>query len=476
MAEGRTLDPSLLREYDVRGVVGETLFADDAYALGRAFAAVVAGRGGRRVAVGYDGRTSSPELADAFASGLVDSGMHVLEVGLGPTPLLYYATKTREADAGVQITGSHNPPEYNGLKFMLNGEPFFGDDIAGLGRIAERGDFQDGDGEREWIAVMPDYVEALVRELDLASNVRVAWDAGNGAAGAAVSMLKKIAPGQHTLLNAEVDGSFPNHHPDPSKPENLRQLQEAVRQGSCDLGLAFDGDGDRLGVVDEEGEILWPDELMVLFARDMPGISNSAPIVADVKASKLLFDKIEEAGGEPIMWKTGHSLIKAKMAETGAQLAGEMSGHLFINDRWYGFDDALYAACRLLRIVSARNISLAEFRRNLPEIFNTPEIRFDCPADRKFEVAREIEQRLADDPQSEVITVDGVRVNTPEGWWLLRASNTQDMLVARCEAYDAEGLERLKEQLADQLAQSNLQIPAEIEPKGEVKAMTTGGA
>ncbi|MBK1696154.1 phosphoglucomutase/phosphomannomutase PgmG [Rhodovibrio salinarum] len=471
MAEARTLDPSLLREYDVRGIVGETLFADDAYALGRAFARVVADRGGSRIAVGYDGRISSPELADAFASALVDSGMTVLEVGLGPTPLLYYATKVRGADAGVQITGSHNPPEYNGLKFMLNGEPFFGKDIAELGEIAGRGDFVDGTGAREWIAVMPEYVEALARELDLASNIRVAWDPGNGAAGAATQMLKKIAPGQHTLINAEVDGRFPNHHPDPSKVENLEQLQQAVRQGQCDLGVAFDGDGDRIGVVDEEGEVLWPDELMILFARDMPGVGNKAPIVADVKASKLLFDKIAETGGEPIMWKTGHSLIKAKMAETGAQLAGEMSGHVFINDRWYGFDDALYAACRLLRIVAARNISLAEFRRNLPEIFNTPEIRFECPPDRKFEVAGEIEQRLADDPDSEVITVDGVRVNTPQGWWLLRASNTQDMLVARCEAYDAEGLEQLKEQLADQLALSNLKIPAEIEPAAQ--ALTT---
>ena len=464
MAEGRTLDPSLLREYDVRGVVGETLGADDCYALGRAFARVVAKRGGTRIAVGYDGRISSPELSDAFASGLVDSGMQVLEVGLGPTPLLYYATRTRGADAGVQITGSHNPPEYNGLKFMLNGEPFFGEDIAALGGIAARGDFIDGDGWREWIAVMPDYVEALARELDLAGNLRVAWDAGNGAAGGITQQLKKIAPGQHTLLNAEVDGSFPNHHPDPSKPENLAQLQQAVRQGNCHLGVAFDGDGDRIGVVDEEGEILWPDELMVLFARDMPGIANKAPIVADVKASKILFDKIAEAGGAPVMWKTGHSLIKAKMAETGAELAGEMSGHVFINDRWYGFDDALYAACRLLRILAAHNISLAEFRRSLPEIFNTPEIRFDCPADRKFEVAREIEGRLADDPDSEVVTVDGVRVNTAQGWWLLRASNTQDMLVARCEAYDAEGLEQLKRQLANELVQSNIPVPAAIAP------------
>jgi phosphomannomutase len=396
----------------------------------------------------------------------------VLEVGMGPTPLLYYATRTRAADAGVQITGSHNPPDYNGLKFMLNGQPFFGDDIAELGRIAERGDFVAGDGTREWVAVMPDYVEALARELDLASNLRVAWDAGNGAAGAVVQQLKKIAPGQHTLLNAEVDGNFPNHHPDPSKPENLEQLQAAVRQGRCHLGVAFDGDGDRLGVVDEEGEILWPDELMVLFARDMPGIDNGAPIVADVKASKLLFDKIAEAGGEPIMWKTGHSLIKAKMAETGAQLAGEMSGHLFIDDRWYGFDDALYAACRLLRIVAAHGLSLADFRRSLPAIFNTPEIRFDCPAERKFEVAREIERRLADDPDSDVVTVDGVRVNTPHGWWLLRASNTQDMLVARCEAYDAEGLEALKAQLADQLGRSEIPVPGEIMPR----AQAAGGA
>ena len=458
MSDAYRFHPTLLREYDVRGIVGETLGPSDARALGRAFGTVVAGEGGRRLCVGYDGRLSSPELEAALVEGLVATGMTVERVGLGPTPMLYYAVHARDADGAVMVTGSHNPPAYNGFKMVLGKRAVYGEAIQRLGAIAAAGDFASGAGEAVERPVFDDYVARLVEGFRGGRALHVAWDPGNGAAGPAVRALTERLPGRHVILNDAIDGTFPNHHPDPTVLDNLVQLGDTVRDQGCDLGFAFDGDGDRIGVLDDRGRVLWGDQLVALLARDVLAERPGATIIADVKASQTLFDEIARLGGRPLMWKTGHSLIKSKMAEEGAPLAGEMSGHIFLADRYYGFDDALYVAVRVLEWAARSESSLAAFRDGLPQVVNTPEIRFDCPEERKFAIVDEVRSRLAA-AGAEVIGIDGVRVATPDGWWLLRASNTQAVLVARCEARDEAGLARLKAQLADQLAASGLALP-----------------
>jgi len=451
-------DPTILREYDIRGLVGKTLFAEDARALGRAYGSALRRRGGRTVAVGYDGRLSSPELESALVEGLKASGLEVMRIGLGPTPMLYFAVFHLPADGGVMVTGSHNPPDYNGFKMMLGQDSVHGEAIRKLGDIAAGGEFETGNGSVREAPVLEAYVERLAADFRGKRPLSVAWDTGNGAAGPVAVALTRRLPGRHFLLNEKVDGTFPAHHPDPSVPENLEQIRQLVLQKRLDAGLAFDGDADRLGVVDNEGGILWGDQLMVLLARDVLKRHPGAPIIADVKASQVLFDEIGHAGGKPVMWRTGHSLIKSKMKETKAPLAGEMSGHIFFADGYYGFDDGLYAAIRLLSVVSDAPQTLAEMRAALPKVVNTPELRFPCPEDRKFKVVEEVRDRLVA-AKADVIAVDGVRVRTADGWWLLRASNTQDVLVARCEAKDESGLGRLKKALAQQLERSNVAAP-----------------
>jgi phosphomannomutase len=454
-------DPTILREYDIRGVVGETLFEADAEALGRAFGTIVRENGGRKVAVGYDGRLSSPDLAAAVERGLRAAGIDVARIGRGPTPMLYFAVYYLETDGGLQITGSHNPPNYNGFKMMLGKRAFFGRDIQRLGEIAASGSYAEGQGAGHDAPLMDAYVARILRDLSTDKGLTVAWDAGNGAVGDAMVDVVGRLPGTHYMLNETVDGTFPAHHPDPTVPENLEQLQRTVREKGCDLGFAFDGDGDRIGAVDGQGRILWGDQLMILIARDILKRKPGSTIIADVKASQLLFDEIAAAGGRPLMWKTGHSLIKSKMVEEDAPFAGEMSAHLFFADGWYGFDDALYAAVRILDILGRSGESLAAFRDSLPRVVNTPEIRFPCSEERKFAAVNEAKQRLADSG-ADVVAIDGVRVNTEDGWWLLRASNTQDVLVARCEARDEQGLARLKALLRDQLEASGVEVPADI--------------
>ena len=455
---GHRFDPTILREYDIRGVVGKTLGREDAVALGRAFGTVVRRAGGGRVCVGYDGRLSSPELEAALAEGLMACGLSVLRIGLGPTPMLYYAAVTLEADGAVMVTGSHNPPAHNGFKLMLGKASFFGAQIQELGAIAAAGDFETGAGTVEDHPVFDDYLARLVADFAPGTKaLKVAWDAGNGSAGEVMSALTARLPGDHLLLNETIDGTFPAHHPDPTVPENLAQLQACVLENGCDLGIAFDGDGDRIGAVDGQARVLWGDQLMLLFARDILKDHPGATIIADVKASQVLFDEIARAGGRPLMWKTGHSLIKAKMAELGAPFAGEMSAHLFFADRYYGYDDALYAAVRLIEILSRSEDSLAAFRDGLPQVVNTPEIRFPCAEDRKAAVIEEVRARLVAEG-AEMTEIDGVRVRSQDGWWLLRASNTQDVLVARCEAADQAGLDRLKATLAAQLEASGLEV------------------
>lgn len=454
--------PTILREYDIRGIVGSTLSEADAGALGRAFGSVVARTpgSGAAVCVGYDGRLTSPGLEAAVCQGLAASGVNVVRVGLGPTPMLYFAVHHLGADGGIMITGSHNPPAHNGFKLMLGKKSFYGADIQALGGIAARADFvrPERPGQISEQSVTGSYLDTLVEAAGEAAglaNFRVAWDAGNGSGGALMAALCRRLPGEHILLNEDIDGSFPNHHPDPTVAENLEQIQGVIRDQKLDLGIALDGDGDRIGVLDGGGRILWADQLMALLARDVLRENPGATVIADVKSSQLLFDEIARLGGRPIMWKTGHSLVKDKMAEEGSPFAGEMSGHIFFADRYFGYDDALYAALRLLVLLCHEGKSLAELADELPQLVNTPEIRLDCDDLRKFDVVAEIRDRLSA-AGAKVDDIDGVRVQTEDGWWLLRASNTQAVLVARCEAADQSGLERLKQALRAQLELSDV--------------------
>ncbi len=458
MTDGHTFHKTLLREYDVRGIVGDTLNAADARALGHAFATVVARGGGGRVCVGYDGRLSSPELEAAVIAGLVAGGMEVERIGRCPTPMLYYAAYEGNADGAVMVTGSHNPPDYNGFKMVLGRQAFFGDQIQELGAIAAAGAFAEGVGSVRERPVFDDYVSRLLLDYRGERDLKVAWDPGNGAAGEVIQALTARLPGIHLLINDTIDGTFPSHHPDPTVEANLAQLRDVVDAEGCDAGLAFDGDGDRIGIIDGQGRVLWGDQLVALLAEDILVERPGATVIADVKASQTLFDHIAACGGKPLMWKTGHSLIKAKMAEIDSPLAGEMSGHIFIADHYYGFDDAIYAAVRVLNWLGREGRSLAAFRDSLPHVVNTPELRFDCPEELKFGVVSEVATRLRSEG-AEVNEIDGVRVSTPDGWWLLRASNTQAVLVARCEAADEAGLARLKADLARHLRESGVELP-----------------
>jgi phosphomannomutase len=456
---GHRFDPTILREYDIRGIVRETLSSADARAIGRAYAVMLADAGGHRLAVGYDGRLTSPELEAALVDGLALEGADIVRIGLGPTPMLYYAAATLGVDGGIMVTGSHNPPDHNGFKFVFQGKPFYGAAIQRLGEVAlELAASRSPLGQIAEHPVRGEYVERLARDYNGSNPLTVAWDVGNGATGEVVQQLTARLPGRHILLNETIDGTFPAHHPDPTIPENLVQLQQAVARERCDLGIAFDGDGDRIGVVDGRGRILWGDQLMVVLARDVLARHPGAPIIADVKASQVLFDEIARMGGRPVMAATGHSLIKAKLAETGAPLAGEMSGHIFFADGYYGFDDAVYVAVRLLGVLSRSQESLAQIGDRLPRVVNTPELRFPCDEARKFEVVHEVRERLHK-AGAEMTDIDGVRVRTADGWWLLRASNTQAVLVARAESTTGDGLARLKGVLAAELAASGVALP-----------------
>ncbi len=460
MPFSHSFDPTTLREYDIRGVVGRTLRAEDAFAIGRTFGSIVARGGGTTVAVGYDGRLSSPELETALVNGLKASGMAVTRIGLGPTPMLYYAATVLKTGGAIMVTGSHNPPDYNGFKMVLGGKPFFAGQILDLGTMAAAGDVvPEAAGSERTIDLSTDYINRLAQDYDGGSRkLNVVWDNGNGAAGSVLMRLVAKLPGNHTVLYPEIDGRFPNHHPDPTVPKNLEALIAEVARRGADLGIALDGDADRIGVIDDSGEIMFGDQVVVVLARDVLKARPGATIIADVKASQVLFDEVAKAGGTPLMWRTGHSLIKAKMAETGAPLAGEMSGHIFFADKWYGFDDALYAAVRLLGIVARMSEKLSAVRGALPHVINTPELRFNCDDRRKFAVIEEVAARLKKQG-AKVADIDGVRVMTADGWWLLRASNTQAVLVARAESSSEAGLERLKHALVEQLAASGLEAP-----------------
>ncbi len=463
--------PSLFREYDIRGITGRTLFVPDATKIGIAFAEAVRAGGGNVVVIGRDGRLSSPALAQALAAGLVQGGARVIDVGLGPTPMLYFASHHLKADGAIMVTGSHNPPDHNGFKMMLGGQSFFGAAIARLHqRVRQLPEPPQAANPAEPPSaanpvmlteqpVFEDYLARLLQDWRPGRALTVVWDPGNGATGAVVSRLAAALPGRHHVINAAIDGTFPAHHPDPTDPATLDQLRRLVVTEAADLGIAFDGDGDRIGVVDGQGRILWGDHLLVLLAEEVLRERPGAMVIADVKASQALFDQIAALGGRPLMWRTGHSLIKSKMAETGAALAGEMSGHIFIADRYYGYDDACYAAIRLLSIIAGwPDQTLAQRFDRMPKPVNTPELRFACSDESKFAVVEQVRRRLQR-AGADINDLDGVRVTTAEGWWLLRASNTQAVLVARCEAHDLAGLARLKQALAGHLTAVGVDCP-----------------
>ncbi len=451
-----SFNPTALREYDIRGIVGQTLGVEDAQAIGRSFGTVVRRAGGKTVAVGYDGRISSPMLESALITGLIAAGVDVVRVGLGPTPMLYYAEAVLEnVDGGIQITGSHNPADYNGFKMVHAHAPFYGDDIQRLGAMAAAGDWESGAGSIRDVDIEDEYVARMAQGFD-GGAFRIGWDAGNGAAGRVIEKLVKLLPGEHHLLFTDIDGTFPNHHPDPTVEANLADLKRLVAEKKLDFGVAFDGDGDRIGAIDGQGRVIWGDQILSILAESVLKQVPGGTIIADVKASQALYDRIAELGGKPLMWKTGHSLIKVKMKETNSPLAGEMSGHIFYAHDWYGFDDAQYVAVRLIRAVRELGGSLTALRDAMPAMINTPEMRFQVDETRKFAVVDEILARLEAEG-ADVNRTDGARVNTPDGWWLLRASNTQDVLVARAEAKDEAGLDRLMAMIDAQLEASGLE-------------------
>lgn len=445
------LAPSILREYDIRGIIDETLTAEDAELVGRSLGSISIRSGGTLACVGYDGRYSSPVLETALIRGLTACGMRVIRTGLGPTPMLYFAQREIGADLAIMVTGSHNPANFNGFKILMNGKPFFGSSFAEMNKVAETAYFESGRGTVSDRDFLGKYLDRITADWDGGSTaLRIIWDAGNGAAGPAIEQLSTRLPGKHSLLFCDVDGSFPNHHPNPTDPETLSTLVCAVRETGADIGIAVDGDGDRIGVVDDTGRILWGDQILQIVAADVLAKNPGATVIADVKASQSLFDEIARLGGIPVMWRTGHSLIKSKMAETSAKLAGEMSGHIFFADRYYGFDDALYAAVRLLGIIARNGKRLSDCVDRLPKVHNSPELRFYCPDDKKFGVVESLRLRLSEENCS-MICIDGVRVLRRNGWWLLRASNTEPALVARVEARSGEELVSLQVELAQYL-------------------------
>lgn len=445
--------PTILREYDIRGQIGKNLGEDDAFALGLAFGTFVRRRtGGQHICVGYDGRHSSPTLSDALIRGLTAAGCRVSKTGMGPTPMLYFAVKHSGADAGIMVTGSHNPPDYNGFKMCLQNEPVFGALIQEIGAISAAGDFEYGSGSIETMDICNTYVKRLLQDLETTHKFNIAWDAGNGAAGDILKMLAAQLPGQHSLIYDEVDGDFPNHHPDPTVDANLADLIALVRAQGCDFGVAFDGDGDRIGVVDDQGNVLRCDILMTLYARSVLEKQPGAPIIGDIKCSSVMFEEIEKMGGTPVMWKTGHSLIKDKMRELNAPLAGELSGHIFFADKYYGYDDGLYCAIRLINEVARSGKKLSELTHHINSLHATPEVRFEVDEAEKFDLVPRVYANLkAAGGDFSINDIDGVRVSTGDGWWLLRPSNTQSVLVARAESKTAEGLQRLIDMACSQV-------------------------
>jgi len=437
------IDPSIFRAYDIRGVVGESLTEASVYAIGQAIGSMALAAGDHTVALGRDGRLSGPKLSTALCRGILKTGCDVIDIGVVPTPVLYYATFQLETRSGVMLTGSHNPSNYNGLKIMIAGKTLAEEGIRSLYHLVKTQQYTEGTGHRLTTDIIPRYIRHVLQDVRLNRPLRIVIDCGNGVAGAVAPTLFHEMGCEVTELYCEVDGHFPNHHPDPSQPENLADLIKTVREKNADIGLAFDGDGDRLGVVTSKGDVIWPDRQLMLFAQSILKVHPGATIIYDVKCTRHLDAQISAEGGVPLMWKTGHSLIKSKLAETGALLAGEMSGHLFFRDRWYGFDDALYAAARLLQIIAGQSRDTADLFNDFPDSINTPELKIAVPDHEKFDFITRLTQ-LADFNHGNVSTIDGLRMNFPDGWGLVRPSNTTPCLVLRFEADNTTVLEKIQ--------------------------------
>lgn len=438
------ISSSIFRAYDIRGVVTDTLTPDAVREIGRAFGAQCEAQGQQCVVVARDGRLSGPELVKALSEGLMSAGRDVIDIGMVPTPVLYFATHHLQTGTGIMVTGSHNPPEYNGLKMMIAGDTLFGDGIQALYQRLVAGDLVSGEGSYREESLLDAYLDRVVGDIKLARPMKVAYDCGNGVAGAAAPQLFERLGCNTMGLFTQVDGTFPNHHPDPAKLENVQDLIDVVTEQAYEVGLAFDGDGDRVGVIDNKGNVIWPDRQMVLYAQDIIARNPGARIIYDVKCSRVLPAAIEAAGGEPEMWKTGHSFVKARIKETGALLGGEMSGHIFFKERWYGFDDALYAAARLLEIISRDQRTVSEIFGEIPDSVNTPELNVSFAEGEHHAFI----QKFAESAQFDgaiMTTIDGVRADFEEGWGLVRASNTTPTLVIRFEADSKEAIARIQE-------------------------------
>jgi phosphomannomutase/phosphoglucomutase len=454
------ISEDIFRAYDVRGVVETALTPDAVKQIGQAFATEARAQGQKTVVIARDGRLSSPGLANALSEGLRAGGCDVVDVGMVPTPVLYYATHKLETGTGIMVTGSHNPPQYNGLKMLIAGHTIYGDGIKSLYHRIINGEIDSGDGGYEQQDVIASYIDTIASDIQLARPLNIAVDCGNGVAAVlAVELFSRLGC-DITELFCDVDGTFPNHHPDPSKPENLHDIKQAIADNSLDLGLAFDGDGDRVGIIDDKQNIIWADRQMMLYAADVLERKPGAQIIFDIKSSSNLASFIKDHGGDPLMWKTGHSFIKAKMKETGAELAGEMSGHIFFKERWFGFDDGLYSAARMLEILSKRNQLPSEVFAELPDSVNTPELQIMFEEGEHYKFMEKFEQDARFE-NADIVTIDGMRVNYPEGWGLIRPSNTTPSLVLRFEANSQAVLDEIQAKFKKELSKqdSSLKLP-----------------
>ena len=455
--EQHEFHPTILRAYDIRGIYQQTLTIDDAKAIGRSFAAILAKRNlGNKVAVGRDGRISSPALAEALIAGLVDGGAEVFDIGFGPTPMLYFANVLLQTDGAIQVTGSHNPPTHNGFKMVMDNASFFGPDIDELGAMSKAGIAKKPGGGAITKSIFDDYVARLTKDADV-GDVSVIWDCGNGASGPATAAMVASLSGTHSVMFEEIDGTFPNHHPNPVDPETLEILRNAVASKNADLGIGFDGDGDRIGIIDAKGRMVPGDILTAYLAQDVASRNPGKPIILDVKSSDVAMQQITASGAEAQIWKTGHSHMKKRMKEIGAPMAGEMSGHIFIADQYYGFDDALYVGIRVISQMHKSGVSITDYMDQLPVQHATPELHIQCDDEVKFGVMERLSayvltQRGAD----QTSLIDGVRVRDDEGWWLVRASNTEAALVARAEADNPAALKRLITEMEIALGQAEI--------------------
>lgn len=455
-----TINEDIFRAYDIRGIVETALTPEAVKQIGQSFATESLKQQCDTVVIGRDGRLSSPILSQSLSEGLQAGGCNVIDIGMVPTPVLYYATHILKTGTGIMVTGSHNPPEYNGLKMLIASNTIYGDSIKSLYQSIVTDKLSTGSGSYQEQDVLSSYLERITSDIKLSKKMRIAIDCGNGVAGVIATELFTKLGCEVTELFCEVDGNFPNHHPDPSKPENLLDIKKAIADGSLDLGLAFDGDGDRVGVIDDTQNILWADRQMMLYAKDVLSRKPGAQIIYDIKSSNNLDKAISDLGGEPLMWKTGHSFIKAKMRETGAELAGEMSGHIFFKERWYGFDDGLYSAARMLEILSQHNETASEIFNSLPDSYNTPEINIHFDEGEHYKFMEKFKSDANFDGAT-IVTIDGMRVNYPDGWGLIRPSNTTPCLVLRFEANNETKLAELQDNFRKEILKvdNTLNIP-----------------